>query len=70
MRAWTNLNNMKDLTYLVMRRGLQLSALLLLLGCWAILKGALPTADIFRELSAAVLLLTVLGSSYIEVRSA
>lgn len=70
MRAWTNLDNMKDLTYLITRRGLQLSALLLLLGCWAILKGSLPTADIFRQLSSTALLLTVLGSSYIESRAA
>lgn len=69
MRAWTNLKNMKPLTRQVMGRGLQLSALLLFLGCWAILKGALDTADIFRELSAAVLLLTVLGTCCIELRS-
>lgn len=66
MRAWTNLNNMKDLTYLTMKRGFQLSALLLLLGCWAILRGSLNTADTFRQLSSAVLLLTVLGTTYIE----
>lgn len=69
MRAWTNLNNMKDLTCLVMRRGFQLSALLLLLGCWAILKGSLDTADTFRQLSSTVLLLTVLGTAYIETHS-
>lgn len=68
MRAWTNLKNMKTLTYQIMRRGFQLSALLLSIGCWAILQNALDTADIFRELSAAVLLMTVLGSSCIELR--
>ena len=69
MRAWTNLGSMKDLTHQVMRRGLQLSACLLFLGCWAILKNSLDTADTFRELSSAVLLLTVLGTSCIELRS-
>ncbi len=68
MRAWINLNNMKDLTYCVMRRGFQLSALLLLLGCWAILKGSLPTADAFRQLSSSALLLTVLSTAYIETQ--
>lgn len=69
MRAWTNLNNMKDLTYLIMKRGFQLSALLLLLGCRAILHGSLDTADTFRQLSAAALLLTVLSTAYIELHS-
>lgn len=69
MRAWKNLQNMKDLTRQVMGRGFQLSALLLLFGCCAILRGSLTTADIFRQLSAAVLLLTVLGTAYIELHS-
>ena len=69
MRAWKNLQNMKELTYLIMRRGLQLSAYLLLLGCWAISRGALDTAGVFRELSATALLATVIGTTYIELRS-
>lgn len=68
MRAWKNLQNMKDLTYYVMRRGFQLSACLLLVGCWALREGSLTTADTFRQLSSTVLLLTVLGTAYIEGR--
>ena len=59
MALWRNLQNMDELTYWVMKRGFQLSALLLAIGCQAIRLGELITADLFRQLSASALLLTV-----------
>ena len=67
MALWRNLQNMDERTYWVMKRGFQLSALLLAIGCQAIRLGELITADLFRQLSASALLLTVAATTYIEL---
>jgi len=63
-----NLHKLKPSACLILKRGLQLSAYLLLLGCIAIRRGALDTADLLRDLSAASLLLAELLCAYIELR--
>jgi len=66
---WKNLHKLKPSTCLILKRGLQLSAYLLLLGCIAIRRGTLDTAGLLQDLSAASLLLTELLCAYIELRS-
>ena len=69
MRIWHNLSNMKDKTYFLTKRGFQLSALFLAMGCWAILRGNLHAADQFRQFSTLALLFTAILTPYIELRS-
>jgi len=69
MRIWHNLQHMKDKTYRLTKRGFQLSALLLAIGCWAIQNGDLITADLFRQFSSLALLFTAIATPYIELRS-
>ena len=66
MRVWKNMEKMGDWTYQVLSKGLLLSALLLGIGCLAILKGRWLMADTARDLSQSILLLSVVGSCYIE----
>jgi len=68
MRIWYNLQQMKEKSYLLTKRGLQLTALFLALGCWAIAKGDLLTADQFRQFSTLALLFTAVFPPYIELK--
>ena len=66
VRVWKNMEKMGDLTYQLLSKGLLLSALLLGVGCLAILEGRWLVADTARDFSQSILLLAVLGSCYIE----
>ena len=65
MQIWKNMDHMGDLTYVLLSRGILLSAVLLAAGCIAILSGRWPVAEICRELSSLALLLGVATSCYI-----
>ena len=67
MALWRTVQNMDDVTYALMKRGFQFSAVLLLIGCQAIRLGELVTADLFRQFSSLSLLLTVAATTYIEL---
>lgn len=66
MRIWKNMEKMGELTYQLLSKGLLLSALLLGIGCLAIQEGQWLVADTARDFSQSVLLLSVVGSCYIE----
>jgi len=66
MQFWNNINNMQDIAFFLLKRGLQLSTLLLAIGCAAILQESWRAAVLFREISQSILLLSIAGSCYIE----
>ena len=66
MRIWENMDRMGEGTYSLLSKGLLFSAALLGVGCAAIVRHCWAAADMCRDLSCAVLLLTVLLSSLLE----
>ena len=66
MRIWENMDRMGEGTYSLLSKGLLFSAALLGGGCAAIVRHCWAAADMCRDLSCAVLLLTVLFSPLLE----
>jgi len=64
-----NWDNMSERSYRVTKTGLQLTALLLALGCCCIARNDLSLADLFRQFSSLSLLFSVLAGIYIELDS-
>ena len=62
MRICKNLDCMGNTSYMLLSRGLLLSAAALAAGCFAIVAESWHTADVCRDISLSVLLLTTLLS--------